>query len=83
MVILFESLIIAVVGGIAGWMLAHVAIFSAGTFIEQQTGVQVGLLSVSEFEWLLLPFVISLSLIAGIVPAWAAYRTDVGTNLSA
>ncbi|TWT97485.1 ABC transporter permease [Neorhodopirellula pilleata] len=83
MVILFESLIIAVVGGVAGWVLAHVAIFGAGTFIEQQTGVQVGLLSVSEFEWLLLPFVIALSLVAGVVPAWAAYRTDVGTNLAA
>lgn len=83
MVILFESLIIAVVGGFAGWLLAHFAIYSAGTFIEQQTGVQVGLLSVSQFEWLLLPFVLILSLIAGIVPAWAAYRTDVGSNLSA
>lgn len=83
MVILCESFIIAVVGGIAGWLLAHVAILSAGTFIEQQTGVQVGLLSVSEFEWLLLPFVLILSLIAGVVPALSAYRTDVGTNLSA
>ncbi|WP_404310148.1 ABC transporter permease [Neorhodopirellula lusitana] len=83
MVILFESFIIAVVGGIAGWILAHAAILAAGTFIEQQTGVQVGLFSVSQFEWLLLPFVALLSLIAGIVPAWAAYRTDVGSNLSA
>lgn len=83
LIILFESLIIAVVGGIAGWMLAHVAIYGCGTFIEQQTGVQVGLFSASEFEWLLLPFVVVLSLIAGIVPAMAAYRTDVGTNLSA
>lgn len=83
MIILCESFIIAVVGGIAGWLLAHVAILSAGTFIEQQTGVQVGLLSVSEFEWLLLPFVLVLSLIAGVVPAMSAYRTDVGTNLSA
>ena len=83
MIILCESFIIAVVGGIAGWLLAHVAIVSAGTFIEQQTGVQVGLLSVSEFEWLLLPFVLVLSLIAGVVPALSAYRTDVGTNLSA
>lgn len=82
-VILFESLIIAIIGGAAGWLLAHVAIYSAGTFIEQQTGVQVGLFSVSEFEWLLLPFVIVLSLLAGIVPAMAAYRTDVGSNLSA
>jgi putative ABC transport system permease protein len=82
-VILLESLIIALVGGAAGWLLAHAAILSAGTFIEQQTGVQVGLFTVSQFEWLVLPFVIVLSLVAGIVPAMAAYRTDVGSNLSA
>lgn len=82
-IILFESLIIAVVGGAAGWILAHAAIFAAGSFIEQQTGVQVGLFSVTQYEWLVLPFVIVLSLLAGIVPAMAAYRTDVGSNLSA
>ncbi|TWT73039.1 ABC transporter permease [Allorhodopirellula solitaria] len=82
-IILFESLIIAVVGGAAGWFLAHAAIFSAGSFIEQQTGVQVGLFTVTQYEWLILPFVILLSLVAGIVPAMAAYRTDVGSNLSA
>ncbi|TWU10973.1 ABC transporter permease [Allorhodopirellula heiligendammensis] len=82
-IILFESLIIAVVGGAAGWFLAHVAILAAGGFIEQRTGVQVSLFSVTEYEWLVLPFVILLSLLAGIVPAMAAYRTDVGSNLSA
>lgn len=82
-VILFESLIIAIIGGAAGWLLAHAAIFAAGAFIEQQTGVQVGLFSVTQYEWLILPFVILLSLLAGIVPAMAAYRTDVGSNLSA
>lgn len=82
-IILFESLIIAVVGGAAGWLLAHAAIFAAGSFIEQQTGVQVGLFFVTQYEWLVLPFVICLSLLAGIVPAMAAYRTDVGSNLSA
>ncbi len=82
-IILFESLIIAIVGGAAGWLLAHAAILAAGSFIEQRTGVQVGMFSVSEYEWLVLPFVIVLSLLAGIVPAMAAYRTDVGSNLSA
>ncbi len=82
-IILFESLIIAIVGGAAGWFLAHAAIFAAGSFIEQRTGVQVGLFSVTQYEWLVLPFVILLSLLAGIVPAMAAYRTDVGSNLSA
>jgi len=82
-IILFESLIIALVGGAAGWLLAHTVLLGFGNLIEQHTGVQFGLFTVSPYEWLILPFVVALSLFAGIVPAMAAYRTDVGSNLSA
>ncbi|CAD78139.1 ABC transporter permease [Rhodopirellula baltica] len=82
-IILFESLIIALVGGIAGWVLAHLGILAASPLIEARTGVQVGFFSMSTYELYLLPLVIGLSLLAGIVPAASAYRTDVGTNLSA
>jgi len=82
-IILLESLIIAVLGGLIGWLLAHLAIYASGGYIEAQTGVQISLWSLSENEIYLLPLVLLLSLIAGLVPALSAYRTDVGTNLSA
>ena len=66
-----------------GWVLAHVAIaFYAGQ-IEDQTGVQVGFLTTSNYEIWILPLVLVLALIAALLPAWSAYRTDVGSNLSA
>ena len=82
-IILFESLIIAVIGGALGWMLAHLAIWLAGGSIEAHTGVRPGLFSFSDYEFWVLPLVIILSLIAGLLPAMSAYRTDVGSNLSA
>ena len=83
MIILCESLLIAVIGGVLGWVLAHVAIWFYSPSIEDQTGIQVGLFSMSEYELWVLPLVVILSLIAGLLPAFAAYRTDVGSNLAA
>ena len=82
-IILLESGLIAVVGGLAGWLIAHVGIWVASGRIEEQTGVQAGLLTFTPYEWLVLPLVIGLSLIAGLLPAAAAYRTDVSSNLAA
>ena len=82
-IIICESLLIAVLGAIFGWMLAHLAIVLYSGPIEAQTGVQVGFFTTSESELLILPLVISLALIAALLPAWSAYRTDVGSNLAA
>ena len=82
-IIIFESLLIAIIGAIAGWMLAHLAIELASGMIEDNTGVQVGFFSTSSYEFTVLPFVLVLALIAALLPAWTAYRTDVGSNLAA
>ncbi len=82
-IILAESLIIATLGGVLGWFLAHFAIWCSSGYIADQTGVQVGLLTTSSYEVFILPLVIALALLAGFLPAWSAYRTDVGSNLSA
>ena len=82
-IILCESGLIAVIGGILGWLLAHFAIWCFSGRIEDQTGVQVGFFTTSDYELAILPLVFVLALIAGFLPAWSAYRTDVGSNLAA
>lgn len=82
-IILGESLIIAAIGGVLGWFLAHAAIYASGGYVERQTGVSVGLFTTSDYELWVLPLVVSLALVAGLLPALTAYRTDVGSNLSA
>lgn len=81
-IILLESLLIAVGGAIVGWVIAHVAIYAAGGFIEERTGVQVGLLTVSQAELMVIPLVLVLAAIAGLLPALVGYRTDVSKNLN-
>ncbi|MCH1442070.1 MAG: ABC transporter permease [Rubripirellula sp.] len=82
-IIIFESFQVALIGTIAGWLLAHTAIVLYSGKIEEQTGVQVGFFTTSDYEILVLPLVSGLALIAALLPACAAYRTDVGSNLSA
>ena len=82
-IIIFESFQVALIGTIAGWLLAHAAMVVFSGQIEDQTGVQVGFFTTSNYEIFVLPLVLCLALIAALLPAWAAYRTDVGSNLSA
>jgi putative ABC transport system permease protein len=82
-IIVFESFQVALIGTIFGWILAHAAIVMYSGQIEDQTGVQVGFFTTSNYEILVLPLVLALALIAALLPAWSAYRTDVGSNLSA
>ncbi len=82
-VILLESLLISIFGGIGGWLLAHLAIAAASHKIEAQTGVQANFLTISSYELYVLPFACFLAMLAGSLPAAVAYRTDVSQNLSA
>lgn len=83
MIIIGESFVIAAIGAVTGWILAHIAIVFYSPQIEQQTGVQVFFWTTSDYEWVILPLVLALALIAALLPAWSAYRTDVGSNLAA
>ena len=74
---------IAIIGGLFGWFLAHFAIYCASGYIEDQTGVQAGMFTTTTYELAILPLVVGLALLAGLLPAMSAYRTDVGSNLSA
>ena len=61
MIILCESLIIAVVGGLCGWLVAHLAIWCASGYIEDNTGVSLSILTMSTYELYILPLVILLA----------------------
>ena len=81
-VILIESLLIALIGAASGWLLAHASIWFFSGEIEDRTGIQVGILTTSSYEWYIFPLVLILAALAGILPAASAYRTDVGSNLA-
>ncbi len=84
LVVLIESLLIAFIGGVIGWFAAHFIGMAFSPIVEYKTGIRLGLLtSVTTYELLLIPGLILLATIAGLIPAMAAYRTDVSRNLAA
>ena len=69
-VVLIEAVLLAVGGGLAGWVLGH-------------AGVSASIFSAAPgAELLLVPFLMVLAILAALLPALAAYRTDVAKWLS-
>lgn len=81
-VILVESILLALLGGIAGILLGHGILAGASPVVEHYTGVTVAAWNVSAQEVLLIPALLLFAALVGFVPALTAYRTDVAATLS-
>ncbi|MFM8378827.1 MAG: ABC transporter permease [Planctomycetia bacterium] len=76
--VLIEAVLLAVGGGLAGWLLGHALVGAIGPWITTNAGVTASIFSAAPLaEALLVPFLVVLAIIAGLLPAIAAYRTDV------
>ena len=83
MVVMLESLLIAVGGGLMGWLAGHAIAAANSEFVEDKTGIRITFLnSITYAESVLVPGLIVLAIIAGIIPALVAYRTNVSKHLA-
>ncbi len=77
-IVLLEAILLAVGGGLVGWVLGHGIVAAIGPLITTNAGVSAGFFSSAAFgELLLVPFLVVLAILAALLPALAAYRTDV------
>ena len=77
-VVLLEAVLLAVGGGLVGWVLGHGIVAAIGPLITTNAGVSAGFFSSAlPGELLLVPFLVILAILAALLPALAAYRTDV------
>jgi putative ABC transport system permease protein len=75
--VLIEAVLLAVGGGLVGWLMGHALVAAIGPLVTTNAGVSAGILSWSPAELLLVPVLVALAIAAALVPALAAYRTDV------
>ena len=76
--VLAEAILLAVGGGLVGWILGHLLVGALGPWISTNAGVTASVLSGAPgAELLLVPSLILLGIAAALIPAIAAYRTDV------
>ncbi len=81
-VILCESCLIACVGGLLGWIGGHAIAALASPMIEGRTGVKISFWSIHyPNELWVIPSLILIGILAGLIPALVAYRTDVSKSL--
>jgi putative ABC transport system permease protein len=81
-IVLFESILLSLGGGLIGILLGHGLIGLASPYVIERTGIALGLF---EFDWaelVLIPGLVLLASLVGFLPALAAYRTDVAKALS-
>jgi putative ABC transport system permease protein len=83
MVILLESILLSLGGGLLGLGLGHGLLSVAGPWIAEKVNLPLSMLQFRAIELVLIPGLIALASIVGYLPAVAAYRTDVGKSLIA
>ena len=81
-VILLESILLALAGGGAGLLVGHGVLALVNPYVVQRTGVALGFLHYDVTELVLIPGLVVLAAVVGLLPALAAYRTDVAESLS-
>ncbi|MEX2111855.1 MAG: ABC transporter permease [Pirellulales bacterium] len=82
-IVLAESILLSLAGGMAGWVVGHALIGALNPWIVEQTGVSIGVAQFVGYELVIIPGLIALAAVVGYLPAMAAYRTDVAKALSA
>lgn len=74
--ILLETLVIAIIGAILGFIFSHIAIGIVGNYTAETYGLNISGFVVQPAEYLVLLGAVILSVLAGIIPAIMVYKTD-------
>jgi len=82
-VILLESILLSLGGGVLGLTAGHSLLAVAGPWIAERVNLPLSMLNFRATELILVPGLIVLASIVGYLPALATYRTDVGKSLIA
>jgi putative ABC transport system permease protein len=81
-IILAESLLLCLGGGLVGLLLGHGIVFAAAPIVEARSGLLINPLAFEMSELVIIPITIALAGLVGFLPGMTAYRTDVAGALS-
>ena len=81
-IVLAESVILCVGGGLLGLLFGHGLVFAAAPIVAIKTGLIVDPRAFSAYEFVLFPVLFALGVLVGFLPGMTAYRTDVAESLN-
>jgi len=80
--VVIEALLLAGLGAILGLLVGHAAAWAMEAFLPAGGAMTALELRVRPSEWLIPALALGTGLVAAIIPAFAAYRTDVASALA-
>lgn len=80
--ILIEAFWVTLLGIGAGWVLGGAATYGLSMFLSARYGMSIGAFTLARDALNAYCIILFVGLIAGILPAWQAYRTDVARDLA-
>ncbi len=81
-IILLESLILCLGGGLAGLLLGHGLVMAAAPVVAAKSGLLIDPFSFERTELWLIPAMVGMATLVGFLPGLTAYRTNVATALA-
>ncbi len=81
--VLIEAFWVTALGILSGWLIGGVVSYGVGLYLAREVGMQIGALTLSREAVGAFATVGIVGLLAGIIPAIQAYRTDVARDLAA
>ena len=82
LMILCETLLLCLGGGLLGLLLGHGLMFVASPILESRSGLLIDPWGYSPWELVVLPLALGLATLSGLIPSITAYRTDVAATLA-
>ncbi|HWL09209.1 MAG TPA: FtsX-like permease family protein, partial [Planctomicrobium sp.] len=80
-IILLESLLLCVLGGLVGMAIGHGLVFIAAPIIEARSGLLIDPFQFDLMELVVIPVLIGMAMLVGLLPGMSAYNTDVAEAL--
>jgi putative ABC transport system permease protein len=81
-VIVIEAALIAFVGAMGGYPVYAAILAVTKIIVKAQTGVELNVWQIDPILWLTPMLMIAVGALAGLIPAFKAYRTDVAEHLA-
>lgn len=81
-IIVLEAITICTLGGILGLLGGHTIVSMVTPHLAQVAGIVISSFEINSSQLYYILFVIALGAVAGLIPAFKAYRTDAVRNLS-
>ena len=79
--VVLESLLLCIAGYLIGIILGRVSMMALSNFGEQQFKFGIEQVGIAQVEIWLLPFTLCVGIIAAIIPAFRAYRSNISSVL--